>query len=211
MKKVFVLGSGGHAKVLIDCLHQIKNIQILGLLEINSTFYGVEVLGEKVIGNEDEILSHYSPKDVYLINAIGSVRVSKNRQVVYEKFKKLGYQFLSVIHPTASVASEVRLGEGVQLMAGCTIQPGNQIGVNVIVNTNASVDHDCIIRDHVHIAPGVTCSGSVNIGLSSHIGTGAVIIEGVTIGNYCLIAAGAVVVSNISDGSKVAGIPAKRI
>ena len=96
-------------------------------------------------------------------------------------------------------------------MAGVVIQPGSRIGKNSIVNTKASVDHDCIIGDHVHISPGVTLSGGVTVGSTVHIGSGATIIQGMRIGDNCLVAAGAVVISPLLDSVTVAGVPAKEI
>ena len=123
--------------------------------------------------------------------------------------KILGYDFSTVIHPSAVVTSDVILGEGSQGMSGEVIQPGSHIGCNTIINTRASVDHDCIIGDHVHISPGVTLSGGVDIGAGSHIGTGATLIQGISIGCGCLVAAGAVVVKDITDGEMVRGVPAR--
>lgn len=211
MKEVFILGAGGHAKVLIDCLHAYSDIKILGILDVNHDIHGQTLLGEKILGTGDDILSSYNTEQIYLVNGLGSVTVSIDRQVVYEKFKAKGYRFLSVTHPGAYIAEDVKRGEGLQCMAGSVIQPGCCIGNNVIINTNASVDHDCIVEDHVHISPGVTCSGDVKIGVGSHIGTRAVIKQGIIVGERCLVAAGAVVVKNVPSNTRVGGVPAKRM
>ena len=39
-------------------------------------------------------------------------------------------------------------------MAGVVINAGTKIGENVIINTGAIVEHDCIIDHHGHIATG---------------------------------------------------------
>lgn len=206
---VLILGAGGHSKVLIDCLQTETNILIHGILEINPNLFHQNVLGINVIGHENEILSHYPPSTNKLVNGIGSITIPIQRENVFTKFKKVGYDFLNVIHHTAYIGKEVLLGEGAQLMAGCIIQPGSRIGDNVIINTRASIDHDCNIASHVHIAPGVVCSGGVTIGKGTHIGSGAVLLQGIKIGEHCLIASGAVVVKDVVSGSKVKGVPAK--
>lgn len=206
---VLIVGGGGHAKVLIDVL-RLRKVKILGITESDLAKIGTEILGIRVIG-DDTVISECAPESIQLVNGIGSMQLPKSRMDVFVKFKGEKFTFAAVVHPSAVVASDVVLGEGVQIMAGAVIQPGSRIGKNSIVNTNATVDHDCIIGDHVHISPGVTLSGGVKVGRMVHIGTGATVIQGIGIGDRCLVASGAVVVSPIQDGVTVAGVPAKEI
>lgn len=206
---VLIIGGGGHAKVLIEALKRCST-KILGIVEADVAKIGTAISGIRVIG-DDKVVAGYNPDEVLLVNGIGSVNVPKTRVDVFEKFKAQGFSFTKVIHPSAEVAADVVLGEGVQIMAGVVIQPGSVIGANTIVNTGATVDHDCQIGDHVHLAPGVTLSGEVKIGKASHIGTGATVIQGMKIGNNCLIAAGSVVVDDIPGDTEVMGIPAKKV
>jgi len=207
---ILILGAGGHAKVLIDCLLHQSNVTIIGILDNDTTCFDKEILGIGVLGAEDK-LKDYSPNQVQLINGLGSIDIPTHRKNIFNKFKTLGYRFFSVIHPTACVANCSQLSEGVQILAGSIIQPGCKIGNNVIVNTRATIDHDCHIADHVHLAPAVAMSGNVVVGEESHIGTGAVIVQGITIEAKCLVAAGAVVIRNMATGQRVAGVPAKKI
>ncbi len=204
---VIILGAGGHAKVLIEALLKSGNL-IAGIVDPDPKLAGVEILGVPVLGGDD-VVNEFPPSEIQLVNGLGSVGLPFKRQQIFERFKGMGYKFATVVHPSAVVASDVELGEGAQVMAGAVIQPGCCIGINCIINTRASVDHDCIIGDHVHIAPGVTMSGIIKIGSDSHIGTGATLIQGISIGIGCLIAAGAVVIKDIADGAMVRGVPAR--
>lgn len=211
ISSVFILGAGGHSKVLIDCLQTDNYLHILGILDINSALHGKKILDVPVVGSEDEILKRYSPRDVKLVNGVGSAALIgiERRKKIYDIFKSAGFDFLHVMHQTVCIGRDVQLEEGVQLMARSTLQPGCRIGKNVIVNTNAIIDHDCEIGNHVHVAPGVVCCGGVTIGAGTHVGSGATIMQGVQIGENCLIAAGAVVTRDVASQHKVAGIPAK--
>jgi sugar O-acyltransferase (sialic acid O-acetyltransferase NeuD family) len=206
---VLIVGGGGHAKVLIEAL-RLRSITILGIIDADAAKIGTEVSGIRIIG-DDKAISGYKTEALLLVNAIGSVHLPKTRTDVFEKFKAKGYTFATIVHPSAVVASDVALGEGAQIMAGVIIQPGCAIGANVIVNTRASVDHDCLIGDYVHIAPGVTLSGGVKVGSGVHIGTGATIIQGVVIGQDSVIGAGSVVTANFPSDAEVVGAPAKKI
>lgn len=204
---VIILGAGGHAKVLIDALLESSAV-IAGVLDPDPDLAGACVLGVPVLGN-DSIAVEFPPSEVQLVNGLGSVGTPARRRQLYDKFKALGYDFATVVHPSAIVASDVVLGEGAQVMAGSIIQPGSSIGCNCIINTRASIDHDCIVGNHVHIAPGVTLSGGVSVGEATHIGTGAIVIQGISIGVNAVVAAGAVVVKDIPARTKVRGVPAR--
>jgi UDP-perosamine 4-acetyltransferase len=204
---VLVLGGGGHAKVLIEALRAMS-VAVTGIADPDPELHGVTILGVTVLGG-DEVVCGFTPYEILLVNALGSVGLPVARQKSFEYFKREGYVFATVIHPAAVIASDVELGEGVQVMAGAIIQPGSRVGCNVIINTSASVDHDCVIGDHVHLAPGVTLSGGVEIGEGTHVGTAAVVIQGIHLGSHCLVAAGSVVVRDVADGSTVKGVPAR--
>jgi sugar O-acyltransferase (sialic acid O-acetyltransferase NeuD family) len=204
---VIILGAGGHAKVLIDSLLASVGI-IVGIVDPDPALVSAKILGIPVLGG-DGVVNEYPPSEILLVNGLGSVGLPVKRLQLFERFKVMGYAFATVVHPFTVVASDVELGEGTQVMAGAVIQPGSSIGCNVIINTRASLDHDCIICNHVHIAPGVTLSGGVSVGECSHIGTGATLIQGISIGRDCIVAAGAVVTKNIADGTMVRGVPAR--
>lgn len=208
-KPVLIIGAGGHAKVLLATL-QLLQKPVLGLLETDVTKIGMTVLEVPIVGTDEEVL-RYAPEGIELVNGMGSVQSTIKRQEIFDTFKEKGYFFFNVIHPSAILAADVTLGEGVQVMAGAVLQTGVKVGSNSIVNTRASLDHDCILEDHVHIAPGVTLSGNVHIGQNSHIGTGAVIIQNIRIGSNSLIAAGAVVVENVLDGAVIKGVPGRSV
>ena len=63
--------------------------------------------------------------------------------------------------------------------------------------------------DHVHIAPGATLSGAVQVGRLSHIGTGASVRQGVRIGERVVVGVGSVVINDVPDGMVVVGTPAR--
>lgn len=201
---VIVLGGGGHAKVLIGTL-QLQKRRILGFVDPNSTL--PPVLGEQNLGTDDAAFA-YPPAEVELVNGIGSIGSPGARTAAFERFKAKGYTFATVVHPSASVAPDVEVEEGAQVMAGAVVQPGSRLGINAIINTKASVDHDCVIESHAHIAPGVTLSGKVHVGRGSHIGTGASVIQGITTGAYSIVGAGAVVIRDVPEKATVAGVPA---
>jgi acetyltransferase EpsM len=96
-------------------------------------------------------------------------------------------------------------------MPDAVINSNSHIGKHSIINTNATIEHDCILKDFTHVSPGCSISGNVTIGEGSHVGTGACIIPGIKIGKWCIIGAGCVVIKDVPDYSVVVGNPGKII
>ena len=199
-KPVIVLGAGGHAAVLIDCLQRL-GATILGLTDIQKV-KGESILGVEVLGSDGEIDS-YDPEDICLVNGIGMTENLSPRMALALRMREAGYTFGTIIDPTAVVLSEVELGEGVQVMAGVVIQSRTSVGTDTIINTSATVDHDCVIEEGCHICPGVILSGGVTIGAKTMIGAGSAIVPGMSIGKNSIIAAASVVHSDVPDNVRL--------
>jgi sugar O-acyltransferase (sialic acid O-acetyltransferase NeuD family) len=196
-ERVVLLGAGGHAKVLIEALEK-SGVEMLALADADSSRWGKQLLERRIEGGDDWVLKQPAA-EIRLVNAIGSVDRESlaRRREVFDKFRGRGYRFASVIHPSAVISPRARLEEGAQVMAGAVIQADACIGANTLINTRASVDHDCTIGMHVHIAPGAILSGGVSVGDGVHIGAGAVVRQGVRIAAGALIGAGAIVLRDV--------------
>ena len=107
-----------------------------------------------ITGNYDPILF----PDELMVIAIGD---NKIRRLITQKIR---HSFGKVIHPTAVIDEDVLIHHGSVIMHGCIIQAGTIIASHTIINTRVSVDHDCGIGEYVHLAPGVTLCGNVQIG-----------------------------------------------
>lgn len=192
---VVVLGSGGHARVLLGMLRRIE-VRVLGIADPNRSL-GEEYLGVRVLGNDDAVLN-YAPQSIELVNGIGSLPGDHGlRAKLYRRFVEVGYRFKTIVDPRAFVASDAELAPGGQVMAGVIIQTGTKIAENCIVNSGAIVEHDCRIGAHVHIAPGAVLSGGVLVGDQVHVGTNATVIQGIHIGEHSVIGAGSVVTRDV--------------
>ena len=206
-KPVIVIGSGGHARVLIETLRMLGR-HVMSITDSASERLGQSINGIMIDGS-DELVFEHDPNHIELVNAIGSVAVPEVRRRIYIKFASRGYRFTTVVHPSASVSPNARLAQGAQVMAGATVQSGVILGANTIVNTSASIDHDCSIGMHTHIAPGAILSGNVSVGQSCHIGTAASVIQMLNLGAFSFVAAGAVVTKDLPRGAEVRGVPAR--
>jgi sugar O-acyltransferase (sialic acid O-acetyltransferase NeuD family) len=207
---VLIVGASGHAKVIIDILEKEDKYQIIGLVD-DFRKIGDETLGYKAIGKIDDLpaLITKNPNCKIFI-AIGDNWLRKEiRNKIVEIIPDI--DFATTIHPSAQIGKNVRIGKGVAIMAGAIINSDTVIEDFTIINTKASIDHDCKMFQFSSLAPNVTTGGNVTIGEFSAISIGATIKHGVSIGNHTVIGAGALVLKNCEDNLLLYGIPAKVI
>ncbi len=141
--------------------------------------------------------------------AIGGGR-GRDRLETADWLASLGLAEASVRHAAAIVEPSARTGAGLHALAGSVVGAGASLGRQCILNTRASVDHDCTIGDGVHLAPGATVCGEVRIGDRAFIAAGATVLPGLSIGAGSIVGAGAVVVRDVPPGATVTGIPARQ-
>ena len=120
-----------------------------------------------------------------------------------------GGKFASVVHPSAYVGKNVKIGIGCIICPNSTITNDTVVGDHVVINVNASINHDNRIGDYSTICPGCHFAGRVRIGHRVFIGTGANLIPDVALGDGVYVAAGAAVTKSFLGG-RLMGVPAKR-
>jgi sugar O-acyltransferase (sialic acid O-acetyltransferase NeuD family) len=206
--KIVVYGAGGHAKVVLDVLEKAGTCAIVGLLDDSAELTGDTRSGYRVLGGSAIFRGLIEEGVKGMIVALGD---NMRRRAVFDVARAAGFELVAAIHPSALLGSRVRIGAGSVLVAGVVVNVDAVIGDNVIVNTSASVDHDCRIEAHVHLSPGVRLAGRVTVGEFTHIGIGAVVLPNLTIGKHCIVGAGSVVREDVPDGMVVAGNPARII
>jgi acetyltransferase-like isoleucine patch superfamily enzyme len=64
-------------------------------------------------------------------------------------------------------------------MQGAIIQADAIIGKHCIVNTGATVEHECVVSDYVHVAPNSSLCGNVKVGEGTWIGAGSTVIRNI--------------------------------
>jgi len=199
-RSVHVVGAGGHAKVVVATL-RAAGCDVEAAWDDDTRRVGGEVLGVPVRGTVDAL-----PAEARVVVAIGS---NARRKAVAERLG--GRPFASVVHPSAVVHPSVVIGPGTVVFAGAVVQPDTRLGAHVIVNTGASVDHDSVLEDFVHVAPGVRLAGTVSLREGAFLGIGACAVPGAEVGAWATVGAGGVVVTPIPSGATAIGCPARAI
>ena len=204
-----MLGGGGHAKVVIEALQLSRPKLKCIVVDQDQSLKGRQVLGVSIVGEDTNLTRWLSKGYSAFTIGVGGIGDNSLRRRLFDLAISCGLAPVSVAHPNAMVSSWAKIGDGVQLMAGCVVNVGASLGNNSIINSGAVVEHDCVIEDHVHVATGAQLSGNIRVESSAHIGTGAVLKQGVTIGNGAIVGAGAVVVKDVPEHVTVIGVPAR--
>lgn len=207
MKKIVLIGGGGHCKVIIDIIKSIGKYEIVGITDKTNN----SVLDIPIIGDDSILKKLYDEGVDNAFICIGRLNNPNIRNIIYSKLKNIGFNIPVLIHNKAIVSPFAKIDEGTCVMPGVIINAGAIIGRNCILNSGSIIEHDCNIGENTHISPNSSIAGGVNIGFNTHIGIGSSIIEGKVIGNNVTIGAGAVVIDNIKDNSLAVGVPAKVI
>lgn len=206
-----VLGGGGHARVLIDCIRESNLAEIDGVLDKDSSLHGRKILDVPVIGG-DELLNEMVEGGVtHFVVGLGGVGDNRPRRHLFEFGCSFRLKPLTVRHPHAVISRWASFGPGCQLLPGIIVNACAVLGENVIVNSGAIVEHDCVVGDHAHIASGARLASTVHVGIGAHIGAGATVRQSIRIGEGAVVGAGAVVVKDVEPGAVVAGVPARPI
>lgn len=208
-REVFIIGAGGHSKVIANVINKSGDI-VKGFLDdyIEVGTVIIKKVNYKVIGRIEDII-HLQIKypNAEFIIGIGNNKIRKEIAEKYEEILK----FYTAIDPSSQIALDVEIGKGSVVLANACINTSANIGEHCIINTASIVEHDNIIENYVHISPNATLSGTVEIGEMTHIGSGAIVKNNIKICNNCTIGAGAVVVKNIDESGVYAGVPVKRL
>jgi sugar O-acyltransferase (sialic acid O-acetyltransferase NeuD family) len=196
---VLLIGSRGHASVLLDMLIEYK-VNVLGYVS------PLPAANQKLFSDlhwykSDEDILLFDKLTIKLVNGIGSIPGNTLRADFYNKYKKLGYSFATLVSKEASVSKYATLEEGVQVMRGAMIQTGTRVGGNTIVNTGSIVDHDCSLGINNHIAPGTAISGQVTSKANVHFGTGSSVIQSINVNENVVVGAGVTITKDIDKNT----------
>jgi len=204
LKPLIIVGAGGHG-VSVASVALAAGYVILGFIDREKQ--GQILMGIPVLGDLEDV-NHRS-------QCVFAVAVGDNtmREHVYQEMmgRDSQLQFPVLAHPSAVMGFSSKVGDGTVLMPGAIVGPLAQVGRFCIINTRASLDHECVMGDYSSLAPGAMTGGNSKIGLRSAICIGARVDHSTTIGQDTVIGGNSYANRDIPSHCVAYGTPAKVI
>lgn len=185
MEDIVLIGYGGHAKSVADCIERSQEYKIIGYTDLKPS-----VSKYVYLGTDEELESLYKKGIHNAAIGIGYLGKGDLREKLFEKLKKIGY-ILPVILDTSSIVSDTAsIGEGTFIGKAAIINAEAQIGKAAIINTKALIEHECVVEDFAHVAVAAILCGQVKVGRAAFVGANATIIQGGTVFPKQIVPAG---------------------
>ena len=207
---IIILGVNGNCIDIADSVEQLASrgdsVSVQGFLDDDPSVQGTTVAGYPVLGR---LVDASRFPGARFVCGIGSPRSFHRKPEILKSAGVPDGDWVTIIHPAASVSRHVNIGAGVVLLAGCVVGARVRLGQHVMVLQNSTISHDSVIGDSSVIATGVCVSGMVTVGSNCYLGSNCSIREGVRIGDGALVGIGAAVIHDVGAGTVVVGNPAR--
>lgn len=188
MEDILIVGFGGHAKSVADCIEHLGKYRIVGYtdFEEHSSKY-------KYLGTDDELQSLFDNGVSNAVVGVGYLGKGELRCKLYNKLKRIGFELPIIVDPSAIVSETATIGEGTFVGKNAVINAEASVGKMAIINTMALVEHECVIGDYAHVAVATVLCGQVKVGEASFIGANATVIQCMEIADHIIVPAGVTV------------------
>lgn len=208
MNNLIIIGAGGMGRTMYDLAKESHGFgiefEIKGFIDDNlNAFNGFENY-PPLLGT----ISDYVPQlnDVFVCSIGGP-----SRKPCIEKLIHKGAEFISLIHKTARIGTNVKMGKGTLVGTYTTIAADAELGDYNFIQSMTIIGHDCKIGSWNRIDSQVMMVGATTLGDNNMIHTGAMINHNVHIGNDCTIGACSFVTMDVESGSTLFSATARRL
>ena len=195
MKKIILIGFGGHSRSCIDVINSEAKFKVAGYVDNNKN---LKISNKEILYlGKDNDLSYLRTKFDYAHIAIGQIKDYKKRKNIYHNLKNLNFILPTIKSNYSTISKNSLIADGTIIMHQAVVNSHVKIGSNCIINTGSILEHDVVVEDNCHIAPGAVILGGANIHKNSFIGSGSIIFQNVTIKEGTTIPAGMIVKKDV--------------
>ena len=208
MKHLILIGAGGMGRTLFsNALESVgygEKFVVKGFIDDNLQALDGFPNYPPLIGT----IKDYMPvEDDVFVSSIGGAA----RRPCMEEIISRGGEFMELIHQTARIYTNVKLGKGNFIGAYTVIGNDAEIGDYNMIQSYTVIGHDAKIGNWNRIDTHVTCVGGIVIEDDVNIHTSAVINHKVRVESGAHVGALSFVMKNVEAGTTVMGNPARRL
>lgn len=162
MKRLLIIGAGGHGQVVKE-IAETCGYEAIDFLDDNSP---------NAVGKINEA-SNLAPNYDGVIVGIGNNTIRRDITTQLEKIE--GINLVTLIHPTAFISKSAIIGKGTVVEPNATINANSKIGEGCIISVGTVIDHDCSIGYFSHINSGAICMAGSKVESFAKVNAGEVI------------------------------------
>jgi sugar O-acyltransferase (sialic acid O-acetyltransferase NeuD family) len=204
-----IWGTSGHARVATTIARLDPRWRIVGYLDsVYPERHGSDFCGAPVLGGHEALDALRSRGVRHVFLAFGA---NQARMQLADELRAGGFELPSLVHPSAIVADDVRLDEGVFVGPAVVVNADASVGAQSILNSASIIEHDVRIGRAVHVSPRACLAGAVVVGDCAWIGAGAVVRDKLRIGDRAIVGMGGVVIRSVEADTVVVGCPARAL
>lgn len=208
MKNLIIIGAGGMGRTLYSNAQESvgygERFVVKGFIDDNLDALKDFPNYPPII----ETIKDYIPqKDDVFVSSIGGA----SRRACMEEIIRRGGEFMELIHQTARIYTNAKLGKGNFIGAYSVVGNDAIIGDYNMIQSYTVIGHDARIGNWNRIDTHVTCVGGIVIEDEVNIHTSAVISHKVRVESGAHVGALSFVIRKVKAGTTVMGNPAKRL
>jgi len=192
MRKIVLVGGGGHCKACIDVIESTGMYEISGIVDSRLVLDGIDY--PRLCSDEE--LPKYLNRNSSFFVTVGQIKESSVRQRLFKQLKSFEANLPIIKSPFAYISGRCEIESGTIIMHQALVNARSRIGENCIINSQSLIEHDVVVESNCHISTGAKLNGGVYVGANSFIGSGAIIREGVYIMPGSIVAAGQVILAD---------------
>lgn len=209
MKNLIIIGAGGMGREIFNLATLCKGYKtefiIKGFLDDDKD----ALRGFKGYPIVIDTIKDYIPEtnDVFICSIGNVVQKKRNIQIILDK----GGKFINLIHPSASVGKNIKIG------VGCVILKSSLIGVDciiddyVLIQASTIIGHDVKIGKYSRVDCHVVCVGGTELKDEVTVHSCAVINDRVIVEKGATVGALSFVIRKVKENTTVYGNPAKKL
>jgi acetyltransferase EpsM len=206
------MGGQGDGLVVAQAVRDLAaaggSVALAGFLD-DALVRNTIVAGVPVLGILDEWRA--LPADFVFYPALHKVKQMPGRSKRIRDLAIPEARWATVVHPTACIASDVKIGHGTFIASYTTLQPGARVGCFASIRAGANVGHDAVVEDFAYMGPNATLSGRAILREGAHLGPNAAVVDGMTVGRFAVVGLCSAVTKNVDDFSVCIGVPARPV